>query len=109
MSTTSLTIYLNLIIELISKTLFINTELYYDEAQELASAGSSVLHPRCISPVRNHGIPLFIRSTTSPEIPGTVVSSVTVESEPQVKGICLRNGLTLISMDSVGIDRKSVV
>lgn len=77
--------------------------LHYDEAQELASAGSSVLHPRCISPVRNHGIPLFIRSTTSPEIPGTVVSSVTVESEPQVKGICLRNGLTLISMDSVGM------
>jgi diaminopimelate decarboxylase/aspartate kinase len=28
---------------------------------------------------------------------------VTDESEPQVKGICLRNGLTLISMDGVGM------
>lgn len=77
--------------------------LHYDEAQELASAGSSVLHPRCISPVRKFAIPLFVRSTTSPEISGTVVSSVTEEVEPQVKGICIRNGLTLISMDGVNM------
>ena len=77
--------------------------LHYDEAQELASAGSSVLHPRCLSPLRMHNIPLFIRCTTAAQIPGTVVSSVTEEIEPQVKGICLRNGLTLISMDGVGM------
>ena len=77
--------------------------LHYDEAQELASAGSTVLHPRCITPVRESGIPLFIRSATSPEIAGTVISSVTEEIEPQVKGICIRNGLTLISMDGVGM------
>ena len=77
--------------------------LHFDEAQELASAGSSVLHPRCLSPVRDFGIPLFIRCTTQPDIAGTVVSAVTDEVEPQVKGICLRNGLTLISMDTVGM------
>jgi diaminopimelate decarboxylase/aspartate kinase len=77
--------------------------LHYDEAQELASAGSSVLHPRCLSPLRHHGIPLFVRCTQAPELDGTVVSSVTEEVEPQVKGICFRNGLTLISMDSVGM------
>ena len=77
--------------------------LHYDEAQELASAGSTVLHPRCIRPVRKSAIPLFIRSTAAPEIAGTVISSVTEEVEPQVKGICSRNGLTLISMDGVGM------
>jgi diaminopimelate decarboxylase/aspartate kinase len=77
--------------------------LHYDEAQELASAGSTVLHPRCLSPLRDLGIPLFIRATDAPTIAGTVVSSVTREVEPQVKGICLRNGLTLISMDGVGM------
>src|SRR5210317_1085783 len=77
--------------------------LHYDEAQELASAGSSVLHPRCISPARDHGIPIFIRSTENPEIAGTIISSVTDEIEPQVKGICIRNGLTLISMTTVGM------
>ena len=77
--------------------------LHYDEAQELASAGSAVLHPRCLTPVRESGIPVFIRSTTSPEIGGTVISSVTEEVEPQVKGICIRSGLTLISMDGIGM------
>ncbi|MDJ0794946.1 MAG: bifunctional aspartate kinase/diaminopimelate decarboxylase [Woeseiaceae bacterium] len=77
--------------------------LHYDEAQELASAGSSVLHPRAISPARDYDIPIFIRSTAHPEIPGTVISSVTEEVEPQVKGICIRNGLTLISMTTVGM------
>ena len=77
--------------------------LHYDEAQELASAGSSVLHPRCISPCRQFRIPLFIRSTANPEIPGTVISPVTEETEPQVKGICSRSGITLISMDGVGM------
>ena len=77
--------------------------LRYDEAQELASAGSSVLHPRCISPARDGGIPIFIRSTTHPEIAGTVISSVTEEVEPQVKGICIRDGLTLVSMTTVGM------
>ncbi len=77
--------------------------LRYEEAQELASAGSSVLHPRCISPLRPHGIPLFVRSTMAPEIGGTVISPVTDEIEPQVKGICVRDQITLISMDSVGM------
>ena len=77
--------------------------LHFDEAQELASAGSSVLHPRCLSPVRDACIPLFIRSTRSPEVPGTVISSVTDEIEPHVKGICIRNGLTLVSMTTVGM------
>lgn len=77
--------------------------LRYDEAQELASAGSSVLHPGCISPVRPHGIPIFIRCTMAPAIEGTVISPVTEEIEPQVKGVCVRTGLTLVSMDSVGM------
>ena len=77
--------------------------LRYDEAQELASAGSSVLHPRCLLPLQPFGIPLYIRCTDRPELSGTVVSPVTDEVEPQVKGICVRRGVTLISMDSVGM------
>ncbi len=75
--------------------------LHFDEAQELASTGSHVLHPRCLSPLRRHGIPLFIRCTTAPHISGTVISSVTSETEPQVKGIASRKGLILVSMGGV--------
>ena len=76
-------------------------ELHYDEAQELASTGSAVLHPRCISPLKHHRIPLFVRCTSEPGLRGTQVSAVTSEVEPQVKGICIRDGLTLISMEGV--------
>lgn len=77
--------------------------LHFDEAQELASTGSHVLHPRCLSPLRRHDIPLFIRCTTAVHVAGTVISSVTSEIEPQVKGIAMRNGLTLVSMGGVGM------
>lgn len=77
--------------------------LHYDEAQELASAGSKVLHPRCLSPLKPSKIPLHVRCTTAPQISGTMISAVTEEIEPQVKGICNRNGLMLISMDTVGM------
>jgi diaminopimelate decarboxylase/aspartate kinase len=77
--------------------------LHYDEAQELASAGSKVLHPRSISPARSSRIPIFVRSTVNPEIAGTVISAITDEVEPRVKGICIREGLTLISMTTVGM------
>ncbi|MDX1404007.1 MAG: bifunctional aspartate kinase/diaminopimelate decarboxylase [Woeseiaceae bacterium] len=75
-------------------------ELHYDEAQELASSGSKVLHPRCLAPLRRQQIPLFVRSAERPEVAGTVVSAVTRQSRPQVKGISLRSGVTLISMES---------
>ncbi|HZD52434.1 MAG TPA: bifunctional aspartate kinase/diaminopimelate decarboxylase, partial [Woeseiaceae bacterium] len=73
-------------------------ELQFDEAQELASMGSKVLHPRCLSPLRAASIPLFIRCTSAPQVAGTVVSAATREVEPQVKGISTRAGTVLISM-----------
>jgi diaminopimelate decarboxylase/aspartate kinase len=74
-------------------------ELHYDEAQELASTGSKVLHPRCLSPLKEQGIPLFVRSTRAPQISGTVVSRTTTDVNPHVKGISAQGGVTLISME----------
>jgi len=75
-------------------------ELQYDEARELASTGSRVLHPRSIDPLRAHSIPLFIRSVRAPAIAGTVVSAAVRDREPRVKGISARRGVTLVSMES---------
>lgn len=74
-------------------------ELHFDEAQELASTGSRVLHPRCLRPLRNYGIPLFIRCTGAPQIAGTIISEATSEVLPQVKGVSARRNVTLISME----------
>jgi diaminopimelate decarboxylase/aspartate kinase len=77
--------------------------LDYDEAQEIASMGAKVLHPRSIPPLRRHGIPLHVLSTDRPEAPGTVISAVGAAGGPQVKAISSRGGITLISMDTVGM------
>ncbi|MEM8548449.1 MAG: bifunctional aspartate kinase/diaminopimelate decarboxylase [Pseudomonadota bacterium] len=77
--------------------------LHYNEAQEIASAGGQVLHPRCIAPVWQHNIPMFVRCTSRPELPGTLIAEVTGESEPAVKAIALRHGLTRLSIESVSM------
>lgn len=73
--------------------------LDYDEAQEIASTGAKVLHPRCVPPCRRHQIPLHVRWTDHPEVEGTVVSGLG-GGAPQVKSISSRVGLTLISMET---------
>ena len=77
--------------------------LDYDEAQELATMGASVLHPRCIDPVRRHGIPLHVRSTEAPEQNGTVVSDDAADPSPRVKGVSSKSGVTAVSMDTIGM------
>jgi bifunctional diaminopimelate decarboxylase / aspartate kinase len=75
--------------------------LHYQEAQEIASAGGGILHPRSISPVRSSGIPLFLRSTLQPELRGTIISGAIAADSPQLKAISSRSGITLISLDSL--------
>lgn len=77
--------------------------LHYDEAQEIASNGAKVLHPRCILPVRQHSIPLHVYATQTPELEGTRISSAPGEGAAQVKAIAIKKGITLISMDSPGM------
>ncbi len=77
--------------------------LHYFEAQELASMGSRVLHPRCIPPVRRSGIPLYVFCTSRPDWAGTIVSAAPVEDGPQLKAVSSRKGITLVSMETLGM------
>jgi diaminopimelate decarboxylase/aspartate kinase len=76
--------------------------LHYDEAQEIATSGAKVLHPRCLLPARQHQIPLYVLATQTPDVEGTLITG---ESAPgaQVKAVCNRKGITLISLDSPGM------
>ncbi len=47
--------------------------LHYDEAQEIATSGAKVLHPRCILPARQYRIPLHVYATQAPDLEGTVL------------------------------------
>jgi len=78
-------------------------QLHYDEAQEIASNGAKVLHPRCIMPLRQYKIPLHVYATQAPDLEGTVISANVVASAAQVKAIAMRKGITLVSMESPGM------
>jgi diaminopimelate decarboxylase/aspartate kinase len=77
-------------------------QLEYQEAQEIATTGAKVLHPRCIHPCRDLSVPLWIRDTERPQLAGTCISHSS-ETHPGVKAISTRNGIVLISMESIGM------
>jgi len=77
--------------------------LSYEEAQEIATNGASVLHPRSIMPARKHNIPIHVRCTQKPELPGTVISADASDDEALVKAIAVRDDVILVSMDSLGM------
>ena len=74
--------------------------LEYSEAQELASSGAEVLHPRCIEPLRAQKIPLYVRSTIHPDLDGTVIRADIQSYGAQVKAIAARTDLTLIAVET---------
>jgi diaminopimelate decarboxylase/aspartate kinase len=78
-------------------------ELHYDEAQEIASSGAKVLHPRCVLPVRMHRIPLYVYATQVPDLEGTHIAAVTADSSAKVKAVCVKKGISLVSMESPGM------
>lgn len=78
-------------------------QLHYEEAQELASMGAKVLHPRCLAPVREAGIPLHIKCTELPDVEGTVISGDSPDFGAQVKAISSKGGVMLVSMDTLGM------
>ncbi len=79
------------------------SRLDYEEAQEIATTGAKVLHPRCINPLREANVPLQIKDTNRPELAGTRVEAAPAHAAPSIKAISSRAGITLIAMESIGM------
>jgi len=77
--------------------------LDYDEAQEIASSGAKVLHPRCILPAKQYAIPLSVHATQMPEVPGTVITATGGDGGARVKAVCIKKGITLVAMETLGM------
>lgn len=56
-------------------------ELSYQEAAEMTYYGASVIHPKTIKPLANAGIPLHVRSFSSPEKGGTIIHDCKIVHE----------------------------
>ncbi|HET6605003.1 MAG TPA: bifunctional aspartate kinase/diaminopimelate decarboxylase [Xanthomonadaceae bacterium] len=78
------------------------TGLDYDEAQEIATTGARVLHPRSIAPCREARVPIQIRDSAHPQLPGTTIGAL-ARTVPGVKAISTRRGIVLVSMETVGM------
>jgi len=61
------------------------------------------LHPRCILPARQYGIPLHVYATQAPDLEGTVLSAEGSDGRAQVKAVCTKKGITLVSLESPGM------
>lgn len=81
--------------------------LDYDEAQEISTAGTKILHPRCIEPARAAAIPMQIRCARDPSLPGTLISSQIGDNRGRVKAISVRRGIKLITMQTLGMWQQS--
>ncbi len=78
-------------------------QLDYEEAQEIATTGAKVLHPRALGPLRRARVPLVIKDTNRPQLPGTRIRAAVADAAPCVKAISVRKGVTLVSMETVGM------
>ena len=76
--------------------------LDYAEAQEIATTGAKVLHPRSIGPCRDARVPTAILDTERLDLPGTRIDA-SAATVPGVKAISRRNGIVLVSMESIGM------
>ena len=86
-------------------------ELSYDEAMELAYFGASVLHPNALIPAAEFGIPIYIRNTLRPELPGTLLRAATAppagapggSALSAVKGFSSMDGMALLNVEGAGM------
>src|SRR5262249_34335716 len=74
----------------------------YKEAAEMSYFGAKVLHPQTIMPAVDENIPIRIKNTFAPEVPGTLIAA---EAPVQfsVKNVTSITGMTLVSVEGRGM------
>ena len=78
-------------------------ELHYREAAELAFYGAKVLHPRTMIPLVDRKIPLRVRSTFHPQLPGTRIADDVRPGDYPVKALTAIHQQALIAIEGSGM------
>ena len=81
--------------------------LSYEEAQEIATMGGKVLHPRAIGPARRAGVPIEVRDTFRPDLAGTRITAEPGDDAPQLKAVSVKPGVRLVVMEGAGMWRQA--
>jgi bifunctional aspartokinase / homoserine dehydrogenase 1 len=77
-------------------------ELSYQEATELAYFGAKVLHPSTMSPLIESNIPILIKNTFKPGLPGTRIHG-SVKNPGLVRGIASIDQVSVINIEGTGM------
>jgi len=80
-------------------------ELTYKEIRELASIGANVFHEDAITPVKDYNIPINIRNTNKPEMPGTMIVTNRDSSKIPIIGISGKNNYQNIFVEKFMLNR----
>lgn len=78
-------------------------EMSFEEAMELSHFGARVLHPKTVGPVRGQHIPVRVRNSFRPELPGTLVTDGAAPSARAVRGISYLPGIALVNVTGPGM------
>ncbi len=75
----------------------------YKEAAEMSYFGAKVLHPQTIMPAVDENIPIRIKNTFAPDMPGTLISAESPVHQYSVKTVTSITGMTLVSVEGRGM------
>lgn len=86
--------------------------LSYVEAMELCNFGAKVIYPPTIYPVCVSNIPIYVKNTFNPQLPGTVIRNEIEDDRKPIKGISSISGTSLITVTGlsmvgvIGVNRR---
>jgi len=75
----------------------------YEEAMELSHFGAKVLYAPTVQPVRQRGIPMWIKNTFAPQDFGTLVEVAPPTSPGVVRGLSSISSLALLNLEGSGM------
>lgn len=78
----------------------------YRQMRMLAKAGAHVLHPYCLEPVREAGVPTELRNTFAPHRPGTYISE---HVRKKVSCICAEDDMSFIEINTLHSETLSIL
>ena len=73
-------------------------QLNVEEAAELAYFGAKILHPTCVQPAKNAGIPVTLKNTMDPDAKGTIINNELQRGK--IKAVAAKDNITAIKIKS---------
>jgi len=77
-------------------------KISFDEAIELAYFGAKVIHPKTIQPLKQKGIPLYIKSFVRPSESGSKISEG-IATSPKIPSYIVKENQILISISDTSL------